>query len=420
MATKKRGKSVPLTLDRIKKAKPQDYPLFDGGGLHLTLEKSGSRLWRMLSRLNGKQILLSFGKYPVVSLQEARRKRLEAQKKIAEGINPNEEKKAAIAAEKARSENTFEKIAVRMVDSKSVTDKHKQKILRGLQLHIFPHFGAMNIADIKPKELFETFKAVAMQPNLTNKVGSNKTYMAKRLCRWCAEVYDHWDMEQGFQFMNNPCRSMVKRLPTHKADNNRQIPLSEFGVFLAGLDEYKGFTRYAIYMMLYTGFRQISLRRAQWKDFDLEKAVWNRQPEKQDPHIHPIPLPKQAIKILEEIKPLTYRNDDSLVFQWNIRPTRDGLAFSERSIKNAIDEIAKRKNLSEMQAHGIRGLFSTALNERGYDERWIERQVGHAIENDVKASYNKADYMEKRREMLQAWADHIDAIRRRINIKLVA
>lgn len=252
MATKRekekaKHKTVPLTQGDINRAKKADktYMLFDGGGLYLEVNPSGSKIWKMLARLNGKQVRMTFGNYPALSLNEARKKRLEAQEQIANGINPNEAKKAAIAAEKARSENTFEKIAVRMVDSKSVTDKHKQKILRGLQLHIFPRFGAMNIADIKPKELFETFKAVAMQPNLTNKVGSNKTYMAKRLCRWCAEVYDHWDMEQGFQFMNNPCRSMVKRLPTHKADNNRQIPLSEFGVFLAGLDEYKGFTRYA-------------------------------------------------------------------------------------------------------------------------------------------------------------------------------
>ncbi len=159
---KKRGKSVQLTVNRINKAEPGDYPLFDGGGLHLTLEKSGSRFWRMLARFNGKNILLSFGKYPAVSLQDARKKRLEAQEPIAQGINPNERKKQIKQAEIAKTENTFEKIARAwhrntLPEWKAVT---ANDIIKRIELNVFPALGKIPIADITHQQIIDVLKAV--------------------------------------------------------------------------------------------------------------------------------------------------------------------------------------------------------------------------------------------------------------------
>ncbi len=157
-------------------------------------------------------------------------------------------------------------------------------------------------------------------------------------------------------------------------------------------------------MMLYTGFRTISVRRALWQDFDLKKAVWNRPPEKRDLNTHPVPLPKQAVRLLEALQVMTGGKPDGYVF-----PSGQSYRSDKQMSENAVNQAMERMGF-DADGHGIRGTVQTALNERGYDSRMVEVQVGHLLKNPVEAAYNKARYFEARRKMMQAWADELESM----------
>nr|WP_269310408.1 site-specific integrase [Oxalobacter vibrioformis] len=158
-----------------------------------------------------------------------------------------------------------------------------------------------------------------------------------------------------------------------------------------------------MWMMLYTGMRQASIRRAVWRDFDLDNAVWNRQPEKADKEAHIIPLPKQAIALLEEIRPFTAQGQEDYVFP-SVRATYRPM--SEAAISQAIERMG-----FPMVGHGLRGVVSTGLNELGFNPRLVEVQLGHKKTDAIEAAYNDARHYKERQHMMQSWADYLDGLK---------
>lgn len=404
--------SKPLSDRQISNAKPRDrdYSLPDGGGLGLVVTIKGSKLWRMRTRINGKPVVFSFGEYPQLSLEQARKRRDEVCKLVAEGIDPRDAKKEQAAAEKAAEEakaiqdnRTFKKLAVRLYASKAgrTTDDYRNTMLRQFEIHMFPAIGEKNIADIEGKELFDLFCGIAGKMNAR---GKPMTYMAKKLCQWTAEVYDLANVENSSFNLNNPCRSIIKFLPKHETEHMRRIRFSELPDFILALQAYGGhvLTKAAIWMMLYTGVRQASIRNAQWSDFDMKAAIWNRKPEKSDKEIHELPLPKQAVKVLEMIRGLSDGKGD-LVFP---SMYASQLKMSEAAIGQAI-----RRMGFAMTGHGLRGVVSTGLNERGFSPRLVEVQLGHKKGDAIEAAYNDARHLKDRRKMMQAWADYLEGLK---------
>ena len=237
------------------------------------------------------------------------------------------------------------------------------------------------------------------------------TYLARKLCQMASEVFD-FAMVENHEFSNNPCRAVIKHLPAHAYKNMARIRFDELPEFLVALDEYKGrpLTKAAIRMLLYTGMRQISVRRAQKKDFDFNAAIWNRQPEKSDKRILQLPLPRRAIKVLEEIDEYTIGSPNALAFPSVMNPHNP---MSEAAIGQAL----KRMKF-EMVGHGLRSVVSTGLNELGYHPHIVEVQIGHKRKDQVEAAYNKAEYFDERRKMMQTWADYLDDIKRKYLEKL--
>lgn len=411
----------PLTSVQIKNAKPKEkaYKLFDGGGLFLQIMPTGSKLWRMKYRqTDGKENLLSFGKFPDISLEQARQMREETRKLKAQGIDPSENRKAKQAAKKAQSEareqedrNTFERGARRLYESKQgrTTDDYRNTMLRQFELHLFPSIGQKHMADIEGKELFDLFKSVA---DKRNSRGKPMTYMAKKLCQWSAEVYDLANVENSGFNLNNPCRSIIKFLPKHETEHMARIGFDELPQFIQALQNYGGhvLTRAAIWTLLYTGMRQTSVRHAQWSDFDLDKGIWNRKPEKSDRDVHMIPLPVQAVKLLHEIKPLTEGNPARLVFP---SVFAGQLKMSEAAIGQAIERMG-----FAMTGHGLRGVVSTGLNELGFNPRLVEVQLGHKKGDAIEAAYNDAKHLNDRLKMMQKWADYLDELKINKVVKL--
>lgn len=384
---------------------------FDGDGLYLLVRPDGKRYWHMACYLSGKRKLLSFGAFPKVSLEQARAAKNHAQELLSQGIDPVQHKRdlknARIQAQedKAKAEgNTFEQMARRLYEAKGgrVTDEYRNRMLRQMELHLFPCIGHKPINDVKSKELLAILREVA---NKTNH-GRPMTYMASKLCQWAGEVFDY-AMVENDDFSNNPARSVIKHLPNHKTQNMARIHFEQLADFLVKLDSYKGhpLTVAAIYTLLYTGMRQISVRRAKWQDFDFDQAIWNRQPEKTDKRILRLPLPKQAIAILQTVRPFTLDEPNALVFPSVYNPHHP---MSEAAICQALSRMG-----FNMVGHGIRGLVSTGLNELGFPPHIVEAQIGHRPQNQIEAAYNKAEYFEERRKMMQDWADYLDKIKQR-------
>lgn len=404
----------PLSPVQVRNAKPKDksYKLFDGGGLYLEVFPTGSRLWRMKFRqANGKESRLSFGAYPDVSLEQARQKREEVRKLKAEGIDPVENRKeqqaaklAQVEAVRVQDENTFEKVARRLHASKAgrTTEDYRNTMLRQFELHLFPAIGQKHIANIEGKELHGLFKSVA---DKVNSRGKPMTYMAKKLCQWAAEVYDLANVENSSFNLNNPCRSIIKFLPKHETEHMARIAFDELPQFIQALQNYGGhvLTKAAIWMLLYTGMRQTSVRHAQWSDFDLDKGIWNRKPEKSDRDIHMIPLPVQAVKLLHDIRPLSQGSTGNLVFP---SVFAGQLKMSEAAMGQAIERMG-----FAMTGHGLRGVVSTGLNELGFSPRLVEVQLGHKKGDAIEAAYNDAKHLNDRLKMMQKWADYLERLK---------
>lgn len=404
----------PLSPVQIKNARPQDksYKLFDGGGLYLEIFPTGSKLWRMKFRqASGKESRLAFGSYPELSLEQARRKREEARKLKAEGIDPAENRKekqaaklAQVEAVRGQDENTFEKVARRLYASKQgrTTEDYRNTMLRQFEIHLFPSIVQKHMADVEGKELFDLFKSIAGKMNSR---GKPMTYMAKKLCQWSAEVYDLANVENSGFNLNNPCRSIIKFLPKHETEHMARIGFDELPQFIQALQNYGGhvLTRAAIWMFLYTGMRQTSVRHAQWSDFDLDKGIWNRKPEKSDRGIHMIPLPVQAVKLLHDIRLLTESNPARLVFP---SVFAGQLKMSEAAVGQAIERMG-----FAMTGHGLRGVVSTGLNELGFSTRLVEVQLGHKKGDAIEAAYNDAKHLKDRLKMMQKWADYLEGMK---------
>lgn len=397
-----------LTPKFCEKAPPGNH--FDGEGLYLLVKPDGKRYWRMACYLNGKRKLLSFGRFPKVTVAQARIERNKAQDLLRQGIDPVAEAKQRIETEKralimaaAQEGNTFEQVARRLHDAKKgrTTEEYRDKMLRQFEIHLFPVIGHKPIAEIEGKELLALFREIASKTNH----GRPMTYMAKKLCQWSAEVFDLANVEDA-DFTRNPCRVVVKHLPDHDTQHMARIRFSELGAFIKALDGYGGhmYTKSAVWMLLYTGMRQASIRRACWRDFDLEKAMWYRQPEKLDKEVLELPLPDQAVILLKELEPLTGGNSENLVLPSIRSPFQ---AMSEAAVCQALDRMGYR-----MVGHGLRGVVSTGLNELGYNPRIVETQLGHKKEDAVEAAYNDAKHFDERRRMMQAWADYLNAFRR--------
>ena len=389
---------------------------FDGEGLYLLVRPDGKRYWHMACYLEGKRKLLSFGSFPRVSLDKARQAKKQAQELLDQGIDPVQHKKDLKNArikekeEKDKAEGyTFEQVAKRLYTAKSgkVTEEYRSKMLRQLEIHLFPHIGNKHINDIKGKELLAVLRQVAEKTNH----GRPMTYMASKLCQWSGEVFEYAMIEND-DLSNNPARAVIKHLPSHKTENMVRIRFDQLPEFLIKLDEYKGhaLTVSAIRLLLYTGMRQISIRRARWKDFDFENAIWNRQPEKSDNRVLKLPLPKQALEMLEAIRQFTLDKPNALVFPSIYNPHNP---MSEAAVCQALNRMK-----FNMVGHGLRGVVSTGLNELGFPPHIVGVQIGHKLESKVEAAYNKAEYFDERRKMMQHWADYLDEVKCKLQLKI--
>jgi integrase len=388
---------MPLTDSAIKTAKPKDkpYKLSDAQGMYLLVNPNGSKLWRLKYRVAGKEKGLSFGSYPTVTLSQARQRRDEARQQLSEGADPGEQKKAAKQAQRVEG-LTFETLAREWYDYNSPrwaeATAYKAKLY--LDNDIIPGIGARPIKTITRPELVELVRTVEARGTLN---------AAGKIRQWLHQIF-RYGLAKGVVEVNPATDLNVVAAPTKAARHHPHVTFAELPELLSKVEtaNIHTLTRHAIRLLTLTAVRPGELRQAPWSEFDLDTDTWTIPEERMKarrPHI--VPLPRQAVVILRQLHKITGRY--SLVFA-GANPERP---MSENTINKAL-RLAGYEG--RQTGHGFRHLLSTELNGRGYNKDWIERQLAHGDSDEIRGTYNHAAYVEQRREMMQAWADSIDAL----------
>lgn len=389
---------MALTARQVETAKPKEksYKLFDGGGLYLEVTAKGSRYWRMKYRFSGKEKRLAFGVFPIVTLAEAREMRNQAKKILAAGGDPGEIKKEEKAIQKLNTGNTFEAIAREWHKSKADrwSLRYRDEIIDTFEKDVFPYIGKRPIAEIKPLELLDTLRKMEKRGALEK---------MRKVRQRCGEVYRYAIITGRAEY--NPAPDLASALTPPKKQHFPFLTAEELPYFLKDLAGYTGsvITKTATKIILLTAVRTQELRFARWQDIDLEKGIWEipaKVMKMKRPHV--VPLSKQVIELFNSLKPLSGHYE--LVF---IGRNDHRKPISKESVNQVIELLGYKGRLT---GHGFRHAMSTILHEKGFNSAWIETQLAHIDKNAIRGTYNHAQYMDGRREMMQWYADYMDEL----------
>ena len=393
---------MPLSDVACRNAKPaaSAVKLADAGGLYLYVAPTGGKLWRCDYRHNGKRRTASFGAYPHVGLSEARRRRDRLKEQLAHGIDPSVAAKEEKRAARGAVANSFEAVAREWYAAKRPgwTAGYADRLLSRLEADVFPAFGARPIAGIEPPEVLAAVRKVE---------GRGAVELAKRELQVSGQVF-RFAVATG-RAQRDPTRDLVGALksPVRK-QHHRALVREDLPGFLAALDSYDGEprTRLALKLIVLTFVRTSELRAAEWKEFerlDGDEPMWRIPAARMKMRFeHLVPLAPQTVAVLQALRPLCGRS--ALLFP---SPGKEGV-MSNNTMLFALYRMGYHGRAT---VHGFRGVASTWLNEAGFPSDWIERQLAHDERNEVRGAYNSAQYLPGRRQMMAAWADHLDGLR---------
>lgn len=409
---------MPLTDTKVKNAKPleKEYKLTDGFGMFLRVTPKGSKYWQMAYRFEGKQKLFSIGVYPAVSLSDARQRRDEARRLLAQGIDPNAKKQAEAKELKAKRDNTrsFRTVAKAWFATKTKwSDDYGDAVWKRLETYVFPVIGDKDVAELDTGDLLVPVKKVEALGYLE---------VAMRIQQYITAILRHAVQQKLIR--HNPAYDMEGAVQKPQTEHRPALELEEIPQLLNKIAEYKGrrLTILAIQLNLMIFIRSSELRFARWSEIDFKSKLWvipeQREAIENVKHStrgakmkrkHFVPLCKQAMKILKEIRQLTYEEgqDDGLIFTGcydSFKP------MSENTINKALRNMGYDTK-QDICGHGFRTLACSALIESGlWSEDAVELQMSHKESNSVRAAYtHKAKHLDQRRLMLQWWADFLDA-----------
>ncbi len=393
---------MALTDTAIKRATANDRPyrMSDNGGLFLWITPAGGKLWRWKYRHEGKEKLMTFGKYPDVSLVLARERHAEARKLLAAGSDPMEQRKAEKTERKTSAENSFKHIAALWLDhwQDGKSPRHVDSVKRRMAADVYPCLGARPIMEIEAPDLVAMVKVI-------EKRGARD--IAKRALETTGQIF-RYGIAHGYAKRNpaSEIRPSDILKSTPKTNYNR-IDAKELPQLLRGIEVYQGtqVTRLAMKLMAMTFVRTGELIGATWAEFDLEAARWEIpavRMKMRAPHI--VPLATQAIEVLDMLHTLT--GSSKYLFPGDRKPKK---SMSNNTILKGLERMGYK---GRMTGHGFRGLASTVLHEQGYAHEHIELQLAHAPRNAVSAAYNHALYLEPRAQMMQDWADFLERSQR--------
>ena len=391
----------PLSEVKVRTIKPKekDFKLFDGGGLFLLITQSGGKLWHFKYRFDNKEKKLTLGVYPEVSLLDARRRRDDARRLLANNVDPGAVRKAQKQTNIQETE-TFEVIArewhTRFIST--WTKGHAETIMSRLERDLFPWIDKRPIATIKAPELLAVLRRVESRGALES---------AHRIRTICGQVF-RYAVATG-RAERDPAADLKGALPQpaekHMAAITEPKKVAEL---LRAIDGYQGsfVVKYALRLAPLVFVRPGELRHAEWAEIDFENAQWNIPAGKmkmKEPHL--VPLSRQSIEILTELKELT--GASRYIFP-------SGRSFDRPMSNNAILAALRRMGYTkdEMSAHGFRAMARTMLDEvLQIRPDFIEHQLAHAVRDPNGRAYNRTAHLNERIKMMQMWADYLDGLR---------
>ena len=391
---------MSLTNASVRTAKPREkaFKLSDEKGLYLLVSPAGGKWWRLDYRFSGKRKTLSLGVYPDVGLKDARGRRDEARKLIADGIDPGENRKAMKSARSDRAANSFEVVAREWFAKQAPNwaTSHADKIIQRLEKDVFPWLGGKPIAEIAAPELLAVLRRIESRGALDT---------AHRAHQNCGQVF-RYAVATG-RAARDPSGDLRGALAPAKHEHFAAITEpAAVGELLRAIDGFKGtfIVQCALKLAPLFFVRPGELRKAEWRQFDLEKAEWRYVVTKTKSE-HLVPLSSQAVTILRELHPLT--GTKAFVF-----PGRDPQRpMSEAAINAALRRMGYDTK-TEITGHGFRAMARTILHqEMGIRPEVIEHQLAHRVPDALGTAYNRTKFLSERRMMMQQWADGLDKLK---------
>ncbi|MDR0776758.1 MAG: integrase arm-type DNA-binding domain-containing protein [Azonexus sp.] len=383
---------------RTAKAGQKPYKLSDERWLFLLVSPSGGKLWRVSYRFEGKQKTLALGSYPEITLADARHRRDEARKMLANGIDPGAAKKAQKAAKTERAANSFEVICREWLESRrdTVEPAQSKKTLARMEKDVFPWIGGKPIADITAPDILAVLRR-------TDERGAR--YTAHRMRSEISRVFRY--AESTGRADRDPCLSLKGAIPSVRTEHMPAITTpKEAGEMLRAFDGFRGtmIVKTALLLAPLVFVRPGELRQAEWSGIDLDRAEWRYHVSKTKTE-HLVPLSRQAVALLRELYPLT--GTGRYVF-----PGRD----PQKPMSDAAVNAALRRmgfdTKTEITGHGFRAMARTILHEELHQKpEVIEHQLAHKVPDVLGAAYNRTKFIKERVAMMQAWADYLDKLK---------
>jgi len=401
---------MSLNTKQLNSLKPKEkiYTVADGDGLSIRVLKTGSKLWYFRYRFEDKAKMLSFGKYPEISLSDARVLLREAREKVAKGIDPSQERqnkkaevKAEVIAEAKKIENTFENITIQYLSKRTdLNEGYVSRLHNAFNNDVFPFIGSKEVKEVTTKEV----KAIILRVEERGAIES-----AHRLFTQISTVFKYAVAHDIAE--RNVCADIDKNMILKSPVKNNFATITnpkKIGILLNVMDEYKGdyTTKMALKLAPHVFLRPYNLRHAEWSEIDLEKRLWKIEAKKmKTKNEFIIPLTQTVIDIFEEMH--LYSHDSIYVFPSLRHKTRP---MSENTMNGALRRLGYTKN--EIVPHGFRAMFSTiAHEESGFDHQVIETQLAHSVGSSVSQAYNRAIYLDKRTELMEWWTNYLNDVK---------
>ena len=380
-----------LTIKQIDAAKPKDKPyrISDGNGLYLYIPASGKKVWQLRYQFEGKERIHTVGKYPEIGPADARNIAFEVKRDLAIGLNPAAKKK-----QQDKVPDTFGSIYEEWYKHKKQvwSEGYAVELQRMFEADILPYIGKMAMDDIEPMTLLKVLRIFEERGAMER---------ANKARRRCGEVFRYAVVTGRAKY--NPAPDLADAMKGYRKKNFPFLPAEQIPAFNQALAGYSGsiVSKIATQILQYTAMRTKELRSMQWANVDFENRIITIDAEvMKSRKQHLVPMSQQVHDLLRQLQPIT--SISPFVFAGRNDKKK---SISENAVLLVIRQIGYEGLAS---GHGFRHQFSTILNEHGWPHDAIERQLAHVDRNNIRGIYNHAQYLDKRREMMQWWADYID------------
>ncbi len=391
-------KTTPLSDTEVRSAKPKDkqFSLYDGDGLELRISPAGSKRWMFRYKrphLNTPNVI-KIGNYPETSLAAARRTRTEYRELLERGFDPQKHVEQQSDAKRRELSTTLADVAEKWFTVKfsKVSDRHAFNIRRGFELYLFPALGKYPVTDLTAPLVIDILKPLE---------AADKTETLSRICQRMNELMV-WCVNTGI-IHHNPLAGIKAAFVTAKPQNMPTIKPEQLPELMKALSfaQIRILTRCLIEWQLHTMVRPAEAAGARWDEIDREQMLWcipaDRMKQKRE---HRVPLTEQTLAILDHMQPISGRSP--FIFPSERNP---GKPTNSETANRALQRMGYKGILV---SHGLRALASTTLNEQGFDKDVIEAALAHQDKNQVRAAYNRATYLDRRRVLMQWWSSHIE------------